>query len=178
MKLVIFYGPPASGKLTTARALAKELRFFLLDNHKILDIISPVLPYSDKGKSMVRRRLYKEVVLNIASAFAETDDSFITTLGNSGKAAAQFFLEAQKSVGAYGGEVLLVQLVPPKNTLIARIEAENRSNKLNSKEALDAWFKVNTDAYDTIAEIDHLSIDNSKLSVHDAVAKIRRYYQI
>lgn len=37
MKNVIIIGPPASGKLTIAKALAKERGYFLFDNHRSID---------------------------------------------------------------------------------------------------------------------------------------------
>jgi deoxyadenosine/deoxycytidine kinase len=45
MKLVIIYGPEASGKLTIARALAQETGFRLFHNHVSIDVAKVLFEY-------------------------------------------------------------------------------------------------------------------------------------
>lgn len=40
MKNILIIGPPASGKLTIARAVAKSKGYFLFDNHRSIDAVS------------------------------------------------------------------------------------------------------------------------------------------
>ncbi|MCR4311896.1 MAG: AAA family ATPase, partial [Candidatus Uhrbacteria bacterium] len=45
MQLIILYGPPASGKLTVAKALAKANDYPLLHNHMVADFANTFFAY-------------------------------------------------------------------------------------------------------------------------------------
>lgn len=51
MKLVILYGPPATGKLTVARELSKLTGYMLFHNHLIADLASSIFPFGTKQYS-------------------------------------------------------------------------------------------------------------------------------
>ena len=45
MKLVIIYGPPATGKLTVANELAKITKFKIFHNHLTVDLLNSLLEF-------------------------------------------------------------------------------------------------------------------------------------
>src|SRR4051812_43863479 len=60
--LVFLYGPPAVGKLTVARALARRLPFKVLHNHATIDPILPFFEYGSRPFWEVAGRLRTHIV--------------------------------------------------------------------------------------------------------------------
>ena len=48
MKLLVIYGPPASGKLTVANELARLTNFKNFHNHKTIDVFKDILEFGSK----------------------------------------------------------------------------------------------------------------------------------
>jgi len=48
MRLIFIYGPPATGKLTVAKELAKLTKYKIFHNHLTVDLIGSVLKFGTK----------------------------------------------------------------------------------------------------------------------------------
>ncbi|MBN9539607.1 MAG: shikimate kinase, partial [Alphaproteobacteria bacterium] len=68
MKLVFFYGPVASGKLTIARLVAERTGLPLFHNHLIVDAVAAVFPFGSKAFVMLRERFWLETISTAAEA--------------------------------------------------------------------------------------------------------------
>ena len=49
MRLIWIHGPPASGKLSVARALSEQIGAGVLHNHLSIDLARPILDFGDEG---------------------------------------------------------------------------------------------------------------------------------
>jgi len=52
MKLVILYGPPATGKLTLAKEISKKLGYKIFDNHQTMDFLNSVVLDADIARKL------------------------------------------------------------------------------------------------------------------------------
>lgn len=68
MKLIVLYGPPASGKLTIARELAARTGYKLLHNHQTFDLLEPVFGAYHPEFAPLLNRLRLEIVRTAAAA--------------------------------------------------------------------------------------------------------------
>jgi hypothetical protein len=126
--LLYIYGPPASGKLTVATALAEITGFSLFHNHLSVDAVSCVLPFGSKPFSEVLHRLR----LDVFQTAARTGISLIFTNNSawSGPDArsrfAAFATAAERLVDAEGGRTVFIKLTAPLAVLEERVGLESR----------------------------------------------------
>lgn len=106
MKLVFFYGPVASGKLTIARLVAERTGLPLFHNHLIVDAVAAVFPFGSKAFVMLRERFWLETI----STAAEAGQSLIFTFAPEPTVAVDFPGRVSRLVEAAGGEVIYVAL--------------------------------------------------------------------
>jgi chloramphenicol 3-O-phosphotransferase len=126
--LLYIYGPPASGKLTVATALAELTGLSLFHNHLSVDAVSCVLPFGSKPFTEVLHRLR----LDVFQTAARTGISLIFTNNSawSGPDArsrfAAFATAAERIVEAEGGQTVFVKLSAPLAVLEERVADESR----------------------------------------------------
>ena len=183
MKLVMIYGPPASGKLTVAEALVKITGFKLLHNHLIVDICSAVFSRDSFGFLELNLDI-RSLILEVASKY-KTDGIISTfTYYSAGKKSSpvlDYLPQYRFLVEKTGGELCLVRLCCDQGELEKRILAPSR---INTKKL------TNIDKFRRVMEEERpneeippgvmkgLSIDNTSLSPVDVALQIKSFYSL
>lgn len=180
MKLIFIYGPPAAGKLTVATELSKLLGYKLLDNHSVINTVTRIFPFNDIEHGSLRRKLSRQIRLELFEAAAQNNINVITTLGASGQEYFDFFEDTQSVIEANNGTVCFVQLLPSVDALYERVEQQSRKNfqKLDSKTALSDRINNQSEMFVKYPNVHHFTLDNTKLSPIEAALAIQKYYNL
>jgi shikimate kinase len=136
MQLLLLYGPPAVGKLTVAKAIARLTGFKVFHAHLTVDLLTPIFPRDTPA--------YRTLVWEIRYAvFAEAarahlDGLIFTTVY--GPDRAQYIAQCVDIVERGGGEVCFVHLYCSVETLRQRVVRDDRKRygKITSVELLNA----------------------------------------
>lgn len=174
MKLILIYGPPASGKLTIARELSKLTNFKLVHNHLTVDLISSILSSSDKDFWHYVNKLRYDL---LSLLFAKNFNAIFTMVFDSRH--PDNFKNITKFVENKNGKIFFVQLKPHKEILLKRVKGESRKRygKLTSVKELGDSFKI-FDTYGKFSHKNHLEIDNSNISPKRAALIIKKYFTL
>lgn len=169
MQLIFLHGPPASGKLTIARALAERTGFAVFHNHLIVDAVGAVFPFGSAPFIQLRENFWQETLVEAARA----DRSTIFTFAPEPTVRPGFAQRIDKAVGAEGGTVIFVRLTLADDIQDQRIAAADRAafGKLRSLPLLHelrSQFKVAEAAMPPA----HLTIDTGTVAPTDAAEMI------
>lgn len=178
MNLIFIYGPPAAGKLTVAHEIARNTGYKVFDNHSVLNVIAKLFPFEDQTLATTRRRLSRQVRLDIFREAAAAHINFITTFGTAGQEYFDFYRDVKKEVEARGGQVLFVQLLASKDTLLERVGNSSRNGKINTKQQLENLFNDNAELCDKFPDVEHPTVDNTNLTPQQAAIQIIDYFKI
>lgn len=179
MNLIMIYGPPAAGKLTVATDLSQKLGYKLFQNHIIVSCIADVFPFDDKKLEPVLKRLTVKFRFEIYEEAAKNDINLVTTYGGGGFPKFNFFKDVKKAVEKHGGDMIFVQLIPSKESLLERVESESRKgNKIDTKDYLEKQLNKKPAFFSKFEDVEHLSIDNTNLPPEEVSDKIIKYYEL
>ncbi|MGN6243586.1 MAG: shikimate kinase [Motilibacteraceae bacterium] len=106
MNLVFLHGGVASGKLTTARALEREVGYPVFHNHLVVDTLTTVFPFGSPAFVELREQFW----LSVFGSAAREDRSLIFTFAPEPTVRPGFCDRVSSQVRAHGGEVLFVRL--------------------------------------------------------------------
>jgi hypothetical protein len=114
--LIFLHGPPAAGKLTTARALERQAGFPVFHNHFVVDLLTGFFPFGTDAFVRLRERFWLDVITESAAAgrsvsFTYAPDTTVP-VGFPGRVV--------DAVESQGGRVRFVRL------LVGRLEQERR----------------------------------------------------
>ena len=176
MKLIFIYGPPAAGKLTVAKELARATGFKLFHNHLSVDLLAPVFEFGsrpffrliDKFRLEIIEEAAKEKISGLIFTFCYApgiDDAFVEGV--------------VQAVERHDGQVCFVRLYCDRALLEQRVTDRSRGShgKLNDVEALRE-FLDRYDMFSVVAKYESLSIDNSALTPPDVARKIIARYEL
>ena len=92
MKLIVLYGPPASGKLTVAKELSKLTGYNIFHNQLTVDLLTTIIPFGEgdffKISDKLRLEMYNLAAKNKVSLIStfcydkKTDKKFINNMVN------------------------------------------------------------------------------------------------
>jgi hypothetical protein len=168
VKLVVIYGTPGVGKLTTAEALAALTGFRLFHNHLSFNLVKAIFDFPSPpfGELAVTIRL-----ASIEAAARARLPGLIFTYVYANPEDDSFIGQMVEAVERQGGEVLFVRLSCDAATNERRVVAEERRafGKIATVESLRGLL-TRWNLTSAIAGRDTLDIDNSALSA-DAVAR-------
>ena len=127
MKLVFIYGPPASGKTTVGREIARHTGFSFFFNHVTVPAARAVFPHRHDPKyEPAYSDLLKELRYAGIKAAALTDVNMIFTLAYSGVVDNAFVTSIVNLVEGHGGTVQFIQLHAPDEALFERVGRPDR----------------------------------------------------
>jgi len=176
VKLVVIYGAPGVGKLTTAKALAELTGFRLFHNHLSFDLVSAVFDFPTPPFS----RLSETIRLATFEAAArENLPGLVFTFVYAAPEDDEFVRRIVQVVEPRGGQVVFVRLSCDQATLERRVLGEERKHfgKIADvprlRGALRRW---KLDA--TIPFGESLEIDNSSLSADEAARRIAEHFAL
>ena len=170
---VVFYGPPASGKLAVATVFASRYAMRLLDNHLTSDLAARVFergsaPFGD---------LVIALRLTVLDAVLGAGHSIVTTTAF--VEADRRYVEGLDDLAARHGVLLsFVQLRPPLAVLEQRVVGDSRaeSGKIRDVDLLRRYLGT-IDPYGMIGA-DDLTIDNSDLSPEEVARIVARHVRL
>lgn len=169
MQLIFLYGPPASGKLTVARALAERTGFAVFHNHLIVDAVGAVFPFGSAPFVRLRESFWHETLVEAARAGRST----IFTFAPEPTVAPGFAQRIQDAVSAEGGRVVFVRLTLADAIQDQRIAAADRAafGKLRSLPLLHD-LRSQFAAAEAAMPAAHLTIDTGVVAPADAAQMI------
>ena len=122
MKLLFLHGPPAVGKLTVARELARLTDFRLFHNHLTVDLVTSLFAFGTEPFILLREQIW----LAVFAAAARQDTSLIFTFNPERSVSEGFIQDAIETVEHAGGKVIFVELTCAEEQLESRIEDGSR----------------------------------------------------
>jgi AAA domain len=134
MRLIFIYGPPASGKLTVGRLLAKRTGLALFHNHLVVDAVAAVFPFGSPEFVRLREQFWMDTF----AAAARAGKSLIFTFAPEDTVAEDFPHRVSDLVEREGGVVNFVALTVEDADQELRICGHSRAEfgKLRSLELL------------------------------------------
>ncbi len=106
MDLVFLHGPPAAGKLTTARALERVVGYPVFHNHLVVDLLTGLFPFGSSAFVRLREQFWVAVFSEAAAG----DRSLIFTFTPDRTVPAGFPGRVADAVERAGGRVRFVRL--------------------------------------------------------------------
>lgn len=175
MKMIFLYGPPAVGKLTVAKELAKLTSFKLFHNHLTVDLVSSLYEWGSPKYWVQLRYIREQLLANLAQDNIDIIFTFVYAAGEDEEVMERMF----KKVEENGGEVLLVQLKTSVEKLKERIVAEDRRQfkKMHKTESLDSWLEQ-YQLFEPYPKRHNLVIDNSEITPTEAAELIVQKYNL
>lgn len=176
LRLILIYGPPASGKLTVARELAKLTGYKVFHNHLTVDMADEVFAFGSRPWAEVvgRTRL---LVAEIAAK--ERIPGLIFTFVYGHPMDALHVKKLKRTVEKNGGTIHFVQLNCDHETLTKRVRNRSRGEfrKLRSRAKLKKLLSI-WDLSIPIPDVESLKIDTSKTSAMAAARRIKKHYRL
>jgi tRNA uridine 5-carbamoylmethylation protein Kti12 len=175
MKFVILYGPPAVGKLTTARELAKITGYKVFHNHLSVDIVKTLYDFGELKFWILVRKIREMFIKSAVEDGIDTIFTLVYDAGDDDELVKKYFSIVENN----GGEVLLVQLTTTPDILKERVVGESRKKfqKMSHPESLERWLKQYK-LFNLIPERQSLTIDNSNLSPQEVARKIVQHFDL
>ena len=167
-RLVFLYGPPAVGKLTVARAIARREPFRILHNHLTIDPVTEVLPYGSEAFWRVVGQFRRTLVAAAADEGVDLIYTYVFAPGDE-QHVADIVLRYEQA----GGRVVFVQLLAPREVLLQRVLEKGRRE--HRKIADTATLERLLDQYEdftVIANPEGLTIDLAAIPAEDAAGQI------
>lgn len=175
MKLIILYGPPAVGKLTTAKELAKITGFKIFHNHLSVDIAKSLYDFGEPKFWNLVKTIRELLIESAAKDNINTIFTFVYDANEDNNLVKKYY----KLVENNGGEVLLVQLITSPEILKNRVTQESRKvyKKMTSPKSLDKWLNKYK-LFEKIPDHQSLVIDNTNLTPQEVAKEITNHFQL
>ncbi len=171
MKLVILYGAPAVGKLSVAKAVAKIADIKIFDNHKIIDVIEPLV---GRDNPRFQELIYRTHTDILKTAAAASTGNIITTFAYAANVPddVRFMSELYEICESVGAQVYAVQLIAKEADLMLRVDEQSRKQygKITNKKVMNDILKQ----YDFVTKFTPtaITLNTSKLTVAESAQYI------
>lgn len=175
MQLILIYGSPAVGKLTTANEIAGQTDFKVFHNHLMIDAVEPIFKF---GTASFWKLVHSFRIETVAEA-ARAKQNLIYTFCYAKGSDDEHVRLITNAVEENGGEIRFVLLVSEKSEIEKRVTEESRKKYGKAKNAgvlHDIWNKY--DLFSPVPERESLIIDNTNLSAAETAAKIIDHYEL
>lgn len=173
MKLVIIYGPEASGKLTIAKVLAQETGFRLFHNHVSIDVAKTLFDFGEQAFS----QLTWDVRLLVFEYAAQANlPGLIFTWAYSHPDFLPYLDRIRSVLAKYQTEICYIFVSCSIEELKRRVLQDDRGvgGKINSIEALEKQLAKKN--HQVIPNTDTLVFDNTHLPPEAVVQRIMAHY--
>ncbi|MGB1248896.1 MAG: AAA family ATPase [Chitinophagales bacterium] len=188
MKLIILYGPPASGKMTVGQELAKTTSLKLFHNHMSLELVNQFFEWSTPDF----KQLDKKIRFSIFEAIAKSDIEglIFTFVWAFDIAVDKDYVNEIVACFKKNNADLQVYFVELKANIEERLKRNKTENRLAhkaSKRNVDfseknlIHFEDTYRMYATEQELKENNvyvIDNTHLSAKDVAVKIKRQFDL
>ncbi|KAA3655119.1 MAG: hypothetical protein DWQ04_33675 [Chloroflexi bacterium] len=175
MKLIIIYGPEATGKLTIAKKLSKATGFRLFHNHVSVDVAKT---FFDFGMAEFGELVWDVRILALEHAARGNIPGVIFTWAYSHPDFQPYLNRLRELCAKHNIEISYVHVSCSINELKKRVLQSDRKavGKINTVEALERQLEHKN--HQVIPDTDSLIIDNTALSPQDAAKHILEHLKI
>jgi shikimate kinase len=175
MRVIFLYGPPASGKLTVARALGERIGAAVYHHHVSLDYASTLF---ESGTAEFGA-LVEKLRLETFAFCAKQDRDLIFTYVYAHPHDEPFVRRTITAVQGCDGEVLFVQLDAPDEVLLERVEHDSRRafEKLNDRQTLEPVLKK-YDLHKHIPFVESLRLSTADFEPEEAATAIIEFFEL
>lgn len=136
MHMLFIYGPPASGKLTIGREVARLSGYALFHNHLIMDALMAVFRFGSAEFVTLREKFWTETI----QAAARSGRSLVFTFCPEPNVGAGFPKRLEALVQQEGGTVSFIRLEISEEEQERRLVSPTREGgKLRRVEVLRSW---------------------------------------
>jgi tRNA uridine 5-carbamoylmethylation protein Kti12 len=173
VKLIFIYGPPAVGKLTVAKQLAKLTGFRLYHNHVSVDFVKSVFDFGTPAFWRMVDRVRRDVIEEAAKEGVDIIFTFVYAKGSDD----EFVRDVAARVESNGGTFCPVRLYCNHEELLRRVPAASRKKigKLVTKAGLIRMFqKFDMDSNVTVGN--SLVLDTGRMPPKQAAKAVVRHY--
>ncbi len=179
MKLIFIYGPPASGKFTVAKGLAKITGYKLFHNHLINDMLDEIIDSKKNFKEYWGEASYLKIRLVEKSAKLKIKGIIFTTVRVKEKNSDNLPLKMKKAVEKYGGKIYFIRLVCSDKEILKRVKGNSRKkyNNFSSFKFLKKFIKKH-DVHYQLPFKNQLTINNNNLSAKKTALKIKEHFKL
>jgi hypothetical protein len=176
MKLIFIYGPPASGKLTTAKELAKLTGYKVFHNHLSFDLVNSVFEFGDK---VFLDLMEKIRIMLFKAALKENIKGLIFTFAYANPEDDDFIKRIVKLFKKHNGQIYFVRIFCIEKTLYKRVINKSRKKfgKVTTKKGLHKVTKK-WNLFSKIPFEDSLQIDNTGILPKKVAKMIVDHYKI
>lgn len=174
MKLIIIYGAPAVGKLTTANELSKKTKYPVLHNHMTIDLATTYFPFNSKPFLKLVRQIRLDIVKELLS---EKTSGLIWTTGLPNTSDnLLFYKKLNNLVKKNGGRTYYVKLVCSPEEQKERVLSKERKNykKISTVNELKEMMN-NVDFSTQTPKNQTIVIDNTNLDLQKSTSKIIKF---
>lgn len=167
MKLIIIYGPPASGKLTIAHKVAERTGYKLFHNHLTVDLLKNILKFGTKEFFEVNQKIKLDI---LEAAAKQGVDGIIYTFVYDSTTDKPFIGKLKEIAKKQNISLKFLQVYCEKEELFKRVIAESRKQykKVQSVEGLSRYLESG-DFLSPVDIVDSIKVDNTNLSVAETV---------
>jgi hypothetical protein len=181
MKLIIIYGPPAVGKLTVAKELAKITGYKLFHNHLTVDLVYSLFSFGTKEYSDLVEKIRLDAI-GFAAKNKLKGMIFTLVYGvetHGGRKDDIFIKKIIGRVKKYNGQTLFVKLSCKDGELHKRLKHPSRKEfkKINNVEILNS-IRGRCDVDSEIPFVKNQSIDNTSLPPKKVARMIKGHYKL
>ncbi len=176
MKLIFLYGPPAVGKLTVARELAKLTNYKVFHNHLTFDLVESVFEF---GSKPFNETVEKYRLSLIEAAARNKVGGVIFTIVYAKGHDEKFIRKVIRIVEKNKGEVNFVQLYCEHRELFKRLKEPSRkkfSKMKKTKTLREIIHKY--ELFSSVPFTKNLVIDNTEISARQSALKIKNYFKL
>lgn len=168
MHMLFIYGPPACGKLTVGKEVARRSGYALFHNHLVIDALLAVFPFGSPDFVRLREKFWIDTI----QAAARSGRSLVFTFCPEPTVDAGFPERIMALVQQAGGTVSFIRLHVSEEEQERRLIAPSRTGgKLRRIEVLRSWRKDLEAALLAMPQ-PALSIDTTVMSAEAAASRI------
>jgi hypothetical protein len=176
MHFVCIYGPPATGKLTVAQALAKRTDFHIFHNHHTVDLVTDFFPFGSKPFSRTVLGL-RQLIIGEA-ARANLNGIIFTFCYARGENDAEL-RSIVNCVRRHKGTVSFVQLHASRKTLLTRVKSASRKQYGKIKDPKQLAERLDALNFDKpFPAQGTLRIDSGAMSATAAAKQIQTHFRL
>ncbi|HVJ21291.1 MAG TPA: AAA family ATPase [Polyangiaceae bacterium] len=161
MRLLFLYGPPAVGKLTVAKLLARRSGYVLFHNQLTVDLAQQIFPWGSAEYVDLVDRLRLEIMQRAAKAEVS---GMIFTFVYAHPLDLPFVRKVQRVLRRHDGSTHFYQLTCQREDLFQRVKQDSRRDheKIRTKKTLQRVLD-RYDLHTAIPRTESLLVDTSRL---------------
>jgi len=177
MKLILIHGPPASGKFTVAKELAKITKYKLVHIHDFYDPLAEI--FTEEHYYEIIEILEKHFLNIFENASKLKIKGLIFTYTEMARNKFRFIKKIKKLFKKYGGRLVFVHLSCHEKELYKRVINKSRKKYWKTKTKKDMeWMLKNKNYEKTFEGATILKIDNTKIPAKKVAQQIKKYFKI